>query len=107
MTARRIAVAVMVAALTACASTDKPKPTPLESITPQLAGHMAWTQRIDGVQFPLSVAVSPGVFTVAADDGVVLALEADNGRELWRGSVGAKLAAGVGSDGRFVAVVTR
>ena len=107
MTARRVIVAAMVAVLAACASTDKPKPTPLESITPQLAGHMAWTQRIDGVQFPLSVAVSPGVFTVAANDGVVLALEADNGRELWRGSVGAKLAAGVGSDGRFVAVVTR
>jgi outer membrane protein assembly factor BamB len=107
MTARRVVVSLMVAALAACASTDKPKPTPLESLTPQLTGHMAWTQRVDGVQFPLSVAVSPGVFTVAADDGAVLALEADNGRELWRGSAGAKLGAGVGTDGRFVAVVTR
>ena len=29
------------------------------------------------------------------------------GRELWRGSVGAPLAAGVGSDGTLAAVVTR
>ena len=46
-------------------------------------------------------------FTVAGNDGTVVALEADTGRELWRGSVGAKLSAGVGSDGRFAAVVTR
>ena len=37
----------------------------------------------------------------------MLALEADTGRELWRANVGAKISAGVGSDGRFAAVVTR
>lgn len=86
---------------------DRPKPQPLESITRQIAGRLVWNQRVDGVRFPLSVAVTPGVFTVAADDGTVLALQADTGRELWRGSAGAKLAAGVGSDGRVAAVVTR
>jgi outer membrane assembly lipoprotein YfgL len=47
------------------------------------------------------------VFTVAGNDGTVLALEAETGRELWRASAGSKLGAGVGSDGRFAAVVTR
>ncbi len=53
------------------------------------------------------MAVSPGVFTVAGNDGSVVALEADTGRELWKGNAGAKLGAGVGSDGRFAAVITR
>ncbi|HEV7914428.1 MAG TPA: outer membrane protein assembly factor BamB, partial [Albitalea sp.] len=89
------------------ASSDKPKPTPLEPLTPLIAGRAVWNQRIEGAQFPLSVAVTPGVFTVAGSDGTVLALQADTGRELWRGSAGNKVAAGVGSDGRFASVVTR
>jgi outer membrane protein assembly factor BamB len=112
MAARRFVAAAFGAAVLAlvsgCASgPDKPKPTPLEAFTPSMGGRVAWNSKIDGVQFPLSVAASPGVFTVAGNDGTVLALEADTGRELWKGSVGAKLGAGVGSDGRYAAVVTR
>jgi len=103
-----LAAAVAAVLLVGCASgPDKPKPQPLEPLAPQLAVSAAWNQRIDGVKFPLSVAVSPGVFTVAGDDGTVMALEVDTGRELWRANVGARLSAGVGSDGRFAAVVTR
>jgi outer membrane assembly lipoprotein YfgL len=43
---------------------------------------------------------------VAGTDGTLLGLEAQSGRQLWRASVGAPLTAGVGSDGRFHAVVT-
>jgi outer membrane assembly lipoprotein YfgL len=102
-------VSVLLAAtlLAACSSTDKRQPVALEAITPKIAGRMVWSGKVDAVQFPLAVAVSPGVFTVAGNDGSVLALQADTGRELWRGSAGAKLSAGVGSDGRFAAVVTR
>jgi len=100
--------AALVGVVAGCASgPEKPKPTALESFTPQLNGRVVWNQRVDSVKFPLSVAVSPGVFTVAGDDGTVLALEADTGRELWRGTAGAKLGAGVGSDGRFASVITR
>ncbi|MBW8828665.1 MAG: outer membrane protein assembly factor BamB [Burkholderiales bacterium] len=100
--------ASLVAVLAGCAGgPEKPKPTALESFTPQLNGRVVWNQRVDSVKFPLSVAVSPGVFTVAGDDGTVLALEADTGRELWKGTAGAKLGAGVGSDGRFTSVITR
>ena len=90
-----------------CASRGKPDPQPLEALTPKIAASVAWTQRVDGVQFPLAVAVTRGMFTVAGNDGTVMALDADTGREVWRGSAGAKLSAGVGSDGRFAAVVTR
>jgi outer membrane assembly lipoprotein YfgL len=103
-----MAAGMAAALLAGCASgPDKPKPKPLEPLSAQIAGRVVWNQKVDAVQFPLAVAVSPGVFTVASGDGAVLALQADTGRELWRGSVGAKLTAGVGSDGRFAAVVTR
>ena len=44
---------------------------------------------------------------VAASDGTVVTLDAVSGRELGRASAGAELSAGVGSDGRITAVVTR
>jgi outer membrane protein assembly factor BamB len=109
MTAGRAAAAVLLAALlAACASgPEKPPPTPLQPVTATIAGRQVWNQRIEAVEFPLAVASGGGVFTVAASDGTVLALLAENGREAWRINVGAKLGAGVGSDGRFAAVVTR
>lgn len=112
MTTLRVAgaalAALAVAALIAgCAGGSKPKPEPLEPLTPKIAGAPAWNHRIEGVQFPLAVAVVKGTFTVAGNDGTVLALDAETGRELWRGSAGAKLSAGIGSDGRHAAVVTR
>ena len=55
---------------------------------PPIAGRQVWTKRIDGVGFPLSVAVNGGVFTVAGSDGTVLALQADTGTRVWRASVG-------------------
>jgi len=92
--------------LAACAAT-KPKPQPLEPLTPKIAGREVWNRSIDGIKFPLTVVALRDSFVVAGGDGTVLALEAQSGRELWRGSADAKLSAGVGSDGRYAAVVTR
>jgi outer membrane protein assembly factor BamB len=94
------------AALAACSS-DKPKPTALESITPQIAGRSVWDARVDATPFVLMPSVKDDAFIVAGGDGSVVALAKDSGRELWRGSAGARLSAGVGSDGRYAAVVTR
>jgi outer membrane protein assembly factor BamB len=56
--------------LAGCASgPEKPKPQPLEPIASPIAGRMVWSKRMDDVQFPLSVAVNGGTFTVAASDG--------------------------------------
>jgi outer membrane protein assembly factor BamB len=98
--------ALVCAAMVACSS-DKPPPKPLEAFAPKIAGRMVWSQRVGAVTFPLSVAVNGNVFTAAGDAGVVLAIDAQSGRELWRADVGSPLSAGVGSDGRFAAVVTR
>lgn len=102
----RLAALALVAIVAGCAAT-KPKPEPLAPLTPKIAGSLAWTQRIDSVQFPLAVTVVKGQFVVAGSDGTVAALDAESGRDVWRGNAGGKLSAGVGSDGRFAAVVTR
>ncbi len=91
---------------------NRPKPTPLQPFSAETTVRVAWQQRIEPVQFPLIVAVDRIAgggqsYTVAGNDGTVLALDAASGRELWRASAGAKIAAGVGSDGRHAAVVTR
>jgi outer membrane protein assembly factor BamB len=88
-------------------SSEKPQPAELQP-NPNLIGvRQAWTARIGTVDFPLGVAVTGGTVTVAATDGTVAALDAASGRELWRASAGAPLAAGVGSDGTTSAVMTR
>jgi outer membrane protein assembly factor BamB len=103
---RRVAGALAVALLAGC-SADKPAPTPLAKIEPKIAGRQVWSARVDRLTFPLVVGVHAGNFYVAGSDGTVLALQAETGRELWRASAGAALAAGVGSDGRYASVVTR
>lgn len=91
--------------LTACAS-GKPKPQPLEPLTPKIAGREVWNKSVDNIKFPLGVVALRDSFVVADGGGAVVALDAQSGRELWRGDAGGKLSAGVGSDGRFAAVVT-
>ena len=102
-----LAGATMLAAGLAGCAADKPKPTPLETVSPQIGGRQVWSARLDSVQFPLGVAARDGAFIVAGSDGTVLALDAQSGAERWRGQAGSRLSAGVGSDGRYAAVVTR
>lgn len=102
-----VALGLVATALVAGCAADKPKPTPLASFEPTIAGRPVWNAKLDGVRFPLAPAVRDGRFVVAGDDGTVLALEAETGATVWRASVGARLAAGVGFDGRFAAVVTQ
>lgn len=106
MSLRGPLVAGLVVLLVACAS-ERPKPTPLEPVEARIAGRQVWRARVDSVQFPLAMVARDGQFVVAGTDGTVLALDAADGSERWRGNVGTRLSAGVGSDGRFAAVVTR
>lgn len=108
---RPAAAVLVLAVLSGCSlfnSSSAPKPAALEAQVSSAGLRQVWQARVDGVQFPLSVAATASrSFVVAGSDGAVQALAADTGALLWRGEVGAKLAAGVGSDGRFAAVVTR
>ncbi|MCU0967703.1 MAG: outer membrane protein assembly factor BamB [Rubrivivax sp.] len=105
--ALRLAAAGAALALAACASGPKREPAPLQTFEPSIAGRQVWQSRVGEIDFPLVVVVRDGAFFAAGGDGSVVALRADDGRELWRGDAKAALTAGVGSDGRFAAVVTR
>ena len=115
---RLAAPGLLVALLAACsnlppsvpligARTEKPKPAELQADPRLLAVRQAWSSRIGPVDFPLVVAVSGNVAAVASSDGTVAGFDAATGREQWRGSAKAPLAAGVGFDGSTAAVVTR
>lgn len=96
------------ALLAGCASKDTLPPAPLQVIKPQIAGRQVWQTRLsDKVDFPLALAATKARFYAADGGGTVLALDAANGHEVWRTRVGDDLSAGVGSDGRWTAVVTR
>jgi outer membrane protein assembly factor BamB len=86
---------------------DKPKPAELQPNPSLVAVRQAWTSRVGPVDLPLSVQVSGTTVALAGADGGVAMIDAASGRDLWRASAGGPIAAGVGSDGRSAAVVTR
>ena len=91
-----------------CASgVEQPKPAELGPNAALIGVRLAWTAKIGPVSFPMDVKVTGTTITVAGTDGSVAAIDARTGGDLWRASVGAPVAAGVGSDGRYAAVVTQ
>lgn len=99
---------VVLGLLSACSSgPEKPRPAELAPNAGLLGVHLAWTSKVGVINFPLDVKVSGNTVAVASSDGVVGSFDARTGAELWRTNVGDPIVAGVGSDGRFAAVVTR
>jgi len=106
-TLRAGAALALIAALAACSGTSRPKPAELPANPATFAVKQAWKIQGPAVDFPLSLDVSGDTVTMAGADGVVVAIDARTGKELWRANAGAPLGAGVGSDGSLAAVVTR
>jgi outer membrane protein assembly factor BamB len=116
---RVLCAAALIAGLAGCSSmssmmptwlggaAEKPKMAELAPNVALVPVRLAWNAKIANVDFPLSVNVNGSTITLGSGDGAVIAMDAATGRELWRGGAGAPLAAGVGSDGKLAAVVTR
>ncbi len=111
---RVLALAGILAGLTAtvflvgCASgVEQPKPTELAPNAALLGVRQVWQNKIGSVNFALDVKVVGNTVTLASSDGVVVALDARTGGDIWRANVGAAISAGAGSDGRYAAVITR
>jgi outer membrane protein assembly factor BamB len=102
-----LAAAPGLAALAACGGSPKPKPTPLEPVTAQIAGRIVWQRRLDGLPEGSVFGVAGGAFAAAGADGTVVSLDPETGRDRWRAAAGAAVTSGAGSDGRYAAVVTR
>ena len=103
---------VLSAVLSACSwlgigSSAKQKPADLGPNVPVLAVRQSWTARIGSVEgLPLEAQVNGHVVTLAARDGTVAALDGRTGGDIWRTDLRTPLSAGVGSDGKWAAVVT-
>lgn len=114
---RAVLISLLAASLSGCSTISstwnswfgdsKNKPAALEVLSGPATGRVVWSSKSDSINFPLSIATPGDRFVVASSDGAVRALAAADGRELWRGEAGAKLLAGIGSDGRYAAVVNR
>ncbi len=105
---RCLAVAALALVLAACAGgPDKPKPAELSANAALISVRLAWSARIGPVRYPLEVDVSGATVTVAGSDGSIAAIDSGSGADQWRASVGSEIGGGVGSDGRYTAVVTR
>ncbi len=102
-----LTTAMVVAGLAACSGTKRPKPADLGPNPAAIGVRTAWTASIGSVAFPLSARVVDNLVYLASSDGVVAAIDARTGGDLWRSNLGVKLNAGVGSDGRYAAVVSR
>ena len=103
---QQLAAGLLLALLAGCAA-DRPKPTPLESYQPKMAGRQVWTASLGGVGFAMVPIARDGIFYVANGQGAVSALDAETGAVRWAAQTGEALSAGVGSDGRYTSVVTR
>ena len=103
-----LTVSAVALALAGCSlfTTDKRKPAELEPNVALLGVKQTWVQRVGKANPTLVMNVSGNVVTMASGDGQITAVNADTGAELWRANLGDKLSAGVGSDGKFAAVVT-
>ena len=104
---RLILAAALAMVLGACAGPERPKPTPLAANVPLLGVRAVWSGGIGPVDFPLDVRVADGRAYLASSGGTVAALDAQTGADVWRTNLDTPLSAGVGSDGRYAAVVTR
>ncbi len=93
--------------LLAGCSADKPKPAPLQSYTQTLSMRTLWSAQLGRVDFPLALVARNGQLLAASSGGSIAAFDAQSGTTVWRAEVGAPLVAGVGSDGRYAAAVTR
>ena len=99
--------------LFACAgSSDKAKPVELAVSASKLGVRLAWSVQVGAVNFPLNIAVASvkndqgAILTIANSGGTIAGFDVASGREAWRAQVDKALAAGVGSDAGFAAVVT-
>lgn len=108
LAARTPLAIITVAILAGCfGGGKKPQPAELQPVVALVQARQSWNARIGPVNFPLDVSVAGNTISVASDDGTVALLDAQTGRDIWRVALKTPVTAGVGSDGKLLAVVTK
>ena len=103
----RWAVVVGCVLLTACSGVSRPKPTEIQGVPVLQDMRTHWSSNLGAIDFPLVVSARDDRIAVANSQGVVAVLDATTGKDIWRLKLDQAISAGVGSDGRQLAVVTR
>lgn len=105
---RAALLGLVVLAVSACASgPDTGKPTDLGPNTALLGVRLAWSGKLGLIDFPMQAKVVGNTVVVAGSDGGMVSFDAHTGNRLWQANPGGQISSGVGSDGRFTAVVSR
>jgi outer membrane protein assembly factor BamB len=103
-----LAVAIGLLIVAGCASSvDQPKPVELTPNVPLIGVQLSWASTIGAVEFPLDINVSGNSVFVAGSEGTIAALDARTGADVWRTKLDTTIVAGIGSDGRYAAVINR
>lgn len=86
-------------------SSSGPKPVELQEFKPTLSVRQQWSVSIGKAGgFAFQPALVDGQVYAAAADGTLTRVDLSNGRVVWRVEAKSKLSAGVGSDGKVLAV---
>jgi len=109
---RVVAVMLASATLLGCSmfgsKDERYKPAPLASFLPEAAAQSAWKTQIgSGSGLGFAPIIQNGAIYAATPDGAVVKVDPQTGGIAWRAMIDKKLSAGVGSDGKVTAVVTR
>jgi outer membrane protein assembly factor BamB len=105
---KALSLVVLALFLSACSSTpDKPTPTALADFKPKLNVSKTWSAQLSPVAAPLSAQLSNSQLAIVATNGLVAVLNPDTGVEIWRLALNTPMAAGVGSDGNRLAVISQ
>ena len=118
LAALAVSAGLAATALLAGCADDVAKPTPLEPLVAKIAGHEVWKLSLSSFGSlsalagnagfgPQGVTASGNNFIIAALNGALVSVDADSGKENWHADAGGRLSTGIGSDGRYTAVVTR
>ncbi len=93
--------------LAACSGPSRLKPTEIQGVPVLQDIRTSWTANLGKIDFPLVVSARDDRIALANSQGVVAVLDATTGKDIWRLKLDQAIAAGVGSDGQQLAVVTR
>ena len=103
----KLALLSLCAGLMACSGTSRPQPDDIPNVPVLQDVRIRWTAQIGAVDFPLVVSARADRVALASSEGLVAVLSAQTGQDIWRLNLNQPIAAGVGSDGQQVALVTR
>jgi outer membrane assembly lipoprotein YfgL len=107
---RRALTALLLASaaalLAACSGSKAPPPVDLGANPALLGVRQAWTTKLGAVNFPLDIKVVGTNAAIASSDGTVAMIDTRTGGDVWRTQLKTQISAGVGTDGRYAAVVS-